>query len=370
MSSLYIPFGSGVMESSMSLKAMGHKIAYGIVGICIVMMLGACSQTAERTGRAMELIGNLDYQAALEELDKAQELEENPRLIYRARGIAYMGLVDYGRAVACFEEAIAGSNGLLQDVDFDLNYYLAAAYTKNGQYAEAEETYDAILALRPQEDEAYFLRGNVRMVLGNYNGAKEDFDRVVSMAPENYDWLVEIYEVLAYFGYPEDGKAYLRVALNNNEKKMSKAVSGKIYFYLEEYQNACLELEDAKENGDAQCYLYLGKAYEATGDYNYAANVYNSYLTKYEGDAQMYNQLGLCEMTRGEYDKALMAFQAGMQLMNSSMQQTLAFNEIVAYEHLGEFNMAYTLMETYLKNYPDDEQAKREYDFLSTRYKD
>ena len=59
-----------------------------------------------------------------------------------------------------------------------------------------------------------------------------------------------------------------------------------------------------------ESYLYLGRAYEATGDYNYAANVYNSYLEKYEGNAEMYNQLGLCEMTRGEYGKALEAFQA------------------------------------------------------------
>ena len=65
--------------------------------------------------------------------------------------------------------------------------------------------------------------------------------------------------------------------------------------------------------------------------------------------------------------KALEAFQAGMQLENSGMIQSLAFNEIVAYEHLGEFEKAYVLMGSYLNSYPDDEQARREYDFLSTR---
>ena len=116
-----------------------------------------------------------------------------------------------------------------------------------------------------------------------------------------------------------------------------------------------------------ESYLYLGRAYEATGDYNYAVNVYNSYLEKNEGNAELYNQLGLCEMTRGEYRKALEAFQAGMQLENTTMMQTLAFNEIVAYEHLGEYTQAYLLMGNYLNTYPDDEQARREYEFLSTR---
>ena len=81
----------------------------------------------------------------------------------------------------------------------------------------------------------------------------------------------------------------------------------------------------------------------------------------------MYNQLGLCEMTRGEYAKALEAFQAGMRLENTTMMQTLSFNEIIAYEYLGEYMQAYVLMENYLKNYPDDQQARREYEFLSTR---
>lgn len=148
---------------------------------------------------------------------------------------------------------------------------------------------------------------------------------------------------------------------------MDNYVVGRIYFYLEDYQKACMALEEAKEKGSADSYLYLGRAYEATGDYNYASSVYNSYLGKYEGNAEMYNQLGLCEMAKGEYQKALEAFQAGMQLENSGMIQSLAFNEIVAYEHLGEFEKAYVLMGSYLNSYPDDEQARREYDFLSTR---
>ena len=148
---------------------------------------------------------------------------------------------------------------------------------------------------------------------------------------------------------------------------MDKYVSGRIYYFLGEYQNAYMALEEAREKGGAESYLYLGRAYEATGDYNYAANVYNSYLENNEGNAEMYNQLGLCEMTRGEYLKALEAFQAGMQLKDTAMMQTLSFNEIVAYEFLGEYRQAQVLMENYLKNYPDDEQAKREYEFLSTR---
>ena len=145
---------------------------------------------------------------------------------------------------------------------------------------------------------------------------------------------------------------------------------------LEKYRYSYFPTEDVKHNYKA---LYNGGwtggfwcgmlwlAYEATGDYNYAANVYNSYLAKDKTNAEIYNQLGLCEMTRGEYRKALAAFQAGMSAENNNIKQTLAFNEIVAYEHLGEFQKATVLMQTYLQNYPDDAKALREYEFLSTR---
>lgn len=148
---------------------------------------------------------------------------------------------------------------------------------------------------------------------------------------------------------------------------MDAYVSGRIYYYLGEYQKAYLALEEAKEKGGEKSYLYLGRAYEATGDYNYASSVYNSYLSKYDGSAEIYNQLGLCELAKGEYQKALEAFQAGMQLENSGMMQTLSFNEIITYEYLGDFERAKALMDYYVKNYPDDGQARREYDFLVTR---
>ena len=343
-----------------------NRILALFLGICVMAVFAGCGDGGEYITKAMELIAAVDYQGALTQLDSAEENGENIRLINRARGIACMGLTDYQAAIQHFEQAIADSNGMLQDIDFDLNFYLAAAYTKSGEYDKAEEIYNAILALRQVED-AYFLRGNVRMVLGNYSEAMDDFDKVVEMSPSNYDRLIEIYEVLTYFGHEEVGKDYLRVALNNGGKQMDKFITGKIYYYLGDFQNAYITLEEARAEGIPESYLYLGKSYEATGDYNYAVNVYTSYLSKFDGDAQIYNQLGLCEMTRGEYGKALEAFREGMQLPENTLLQTLSFNEIVAHEYLGEYEQAYELLEAYLQKYPDDEQAWREYDFLSSR---
>ena len=61
-----------------------------------------------------------------------------------------MGLTEYDQAVQYFTEALELSDGWVQNVDYDMNYYLAAAYRKNGQPAEAKKVYDAILGLKPR----------------------------------------------------------------------------------------------------------------------------------------------------------------------------------------------------------------------------
>lgn len=334
------------------------------------MLMGAftgCGSNNENVEAGMKLIGELDYQAALTEFEEAEAASENPRLIARGRGIAYMGLTDYEQAVQYFLESLAGSNGLIEPMDFDVNYYLAAAYTKNGQYREAKKVYDAILALRTEEKDAYFLRGGVELELSDYDSAKADFDRVVKWDSKNYGRLIEIYQVLEKFGYKEVGLNYLQTALDAGENQMKAYDKGRIYYYMGEYQKAYLALEEARKTGNAESYLYLGKAYEATGDYNYASSVYSSYLAKNSKNAAVYNQMGLCEMAKKDYHKALEAFQAGLQLEDNEIRQALSFNEIVAYEYMGEYKKAAVLLDSYLKSYPDDSKAKREQQFLLTR---
>lgn len=337
------------------------------LGILIVAFMAGCGSRTDKTTEAMALIEELDYQGALTLFFQASEEKENEYLISRGMGIAHMGLTHYEEAIECFLKALACSDGLVEDVDFDVNYYLAAAYRRSGQFEEAKAVYDAILALRPKEENAYFLRANVELELDRYTEAKADFDRVVEMEPDNYDQLFSIYEAFAHFGYKAAGQEYLQTALDNGEKTLSSFDKGRIYYFMEDYQKAYVELEEAKADGTAASSLYLGKAYEATGDYNYACNVYRSYLEKQGDSAEMYNQLGICELKRKNYSSALAAFQAGLALQDKEMQQTLSFNEIVAYEYLSDFEKAASLIEVYTRNYPEDSQALREQDFLFTR---
>ena len=332
-------------------------------------MLVGCGSSGENINVAegMVKIQQLDYQGALESFEAAIEAGENERLTYRGIGIAYMGLTDYGQAIENLVTCLKLSDGMVQDIDFDVNYYLATAYYKNGDIQEAADTYTAILNLRPEEVDAHYLRGTALLTLGDYEEARKDFDQVLSLTGGNCDRLIAIYQSLEAHGYQEIGQQYLQKTLDEKGDKLKDYDKGRIYYYMRDYLQACNYLEKSKDTGTAESYLYLGKAYEATGDYNYASSVYTSYVAKDSANAEVYNQLGLCRLQQGEYQLALDAFQTAMNIENNGMMQTLQFNEIVAYEYLGEYQKAAVLMDNYVSMYPDDAVAQREYEFLKTR---
>lgn len=339
-----------------------------LVVIVLILCTGCgAEEEPDNITAGMEAVQNLEYKEAVEYFNAAVEDNADERLLNRGLGLAYMGMSQYEDAISCFEKALKLSDGRLREIDFDINYYLATAYYRNGQAKEAIDTYDAILALRPKEKEAYYLRGCVKLYGGDYENAKADFDSTINLDKQDYDRLIQIYAVLADNGYKEVGKEYLRQAITENESAMSNYDLGRIYYYLEDYENAKAYLLQVKISSDYEAALYLGRTYEALGDYNYASSIYNDYTLIDQTKAEIYNQLGLCRMQMGEYESALTAFQTAMNIENNEMMQSLKFNEIVAYEYMGDYKSAAALMSDYLKTYPDDETAQREYKFLKTR---
>ena len=332
-------------------------------------LLGGCSFTNsnENITAGMDAVAELNYDGALESFGLAREAGEDERLLYRGEGIAYMGKTRYEEAAAAFEAALSLSDGRLESMDYDINYYLATAYYKLDQKDKAVDVYNAILALRPGERDAYYLRGTVYAEQGNLENARTDFDKVISLAPQDYDRLIDIYCVLSDNGYRETGQEYLRSAMEGGTKNMSNYEKGCISYYLEDYENARNYLEKARDEGGYEAVLFLGRTYETLGDNNYAISVYNTYLDNKEANPQILNQLGLCKMQMKDYEGALTAFQTAMNIENNGIMQVLKLNEIVAYENLEEYRNAATLLKAYLETYPDDQEAAREYIFLQTR---
>lgn len=338
--------------------------------ICIAGMLGmlltGCGKQEEDPLQAVYAsIQEMSFETALQQLDGIEADRSNRQELYRLTGICYMGMGRYEEAKTAFETALEYNDGFVQDIDYDINQYLAVVYYNLGEFENAEHVYSAMIALQPENAEVYVSYGITLLQLDRYEQSKAAFDQAVALAPSDYDQIIEIYKAFYGFGYGELALEYIEAALGA-QTEMDNYDKGRILYHVGRYSEAVSALEKVDMESHADTALYLGMTYEAMGDYNYAANVYNNGITK-STDPALYNHLGLCQMKRGAYEEALQAFQEGLACEDTSLKQSLRFNEAVAYEYVGDFQTAKALMQAYLKDYPNDTKAQREYEFLQTR---
>lgn len=322
----------------------------------------------ENTQLGMDAVEQLQYQEALDFFEAAVTAEENEVYVQRGMGLAYMGQTDYENALLCFQAALDNGGTKPEDIDYDINYYMAVCYYKLEQYEEALARYDAILALRTKEVDAYVQRGIVKLKLGKHEEAVADFNQAISLEGDDYSLYIDIYSALKDSGYEAEGIEYLNIAMENDEKKMSSYDKGRLYFYLGNYTYARNFLEQARSDGNRteEVLLLLGQSYEALNDSSYALTLYGDFVAE-NPSAAIYNQMGMCYAASGDYENALDSFEKGLAVEGGAFRQELSYNRIIAYENLGDFESAKKYMKEYLKDYPDDERAQREYEFLQTR---
>ncbi len=311
-----------------------------------------------------------EYQSALESFDAAEKGEEDACLIYRGRGIAYLNRGEYDKAIENLLASLAADEGIVDDMDFDTNYYLAEAYLNTKDYNKAKEVYDAILSLRSNDSNAYYLRGTAELASGNHDAGYSDFTKAIALNSRDYSMIIMIYKALDEYGYTDEATAILQTAIDNGREFMSNFEKGQISYYLGNNAEAQSYLEAANNERNQEkepVVILLGQTGEKQGDYNYAISVYRNYLSEEPDSALVYNQLGMCQIRQGDYSSAISSFEAGLALDDKNLNQALMLNEITAYEYSGDFDVAQSMMETYLAKYPDDQEAIRENIFLSTR---
>lgn len=344
-------------------------IKLGAAALTAVLLTGGCGKKQENTNltAGMEQVEQYDFQEAVESFEKALLNNEDLELTYRGQGLAYMGLGNYADAETAFLKSIQNAGNSLTDLEYDTNFYLAAAYMKQGKYKQAEEIYAAILALRKKDKDAYYLRACAILRQNRYEEAVADFEKAFSLDAGNLALRTDAYVEMQAAGFGEEGKTYLQQFMGENDKKLKEEEKGVIYYYLEDYNNARINLDSAVNGKDPKLALLLGQTYEKLGDMNYATVVYQTFLDANEPDAALYNSYGICLMRQGKYEEAVTVFESGIDMGNSDYLQELRYNLIVAKEYLGKFSEAKTMMQAYLQVYPDDARAKKENDFLKTR---
>lgn len=140
----------------------------------------------------------------------------------------------------------------------------------------------------------------------------------------------------------------------------------------QKYEEAADKFQQSvdEEKNIGEAYRGLGIARWELEDYEGARDAFLKALeNEAEKTAAIYNFLGNCEMRLGSYKSALNYYRLGMadEECSEEMMQQMRFNEIAAYEKLEDWESAKTKLKSYVTDYPDDEKALKEAEFLETR---
>lgn len=287
---------------------------------------------------------------------------------YRQVGINKMEEGDYEGAVGAFQKALDQSLAKIGDLEIDICYYKAAAQYLAGDTKGALETYQALIDYDKENGSPYYLRGCIYLKEKETDKARKDFEKALEKDSDDYELYVSIYENLIGIDEKEEAEKILDKALKiSGDEPEDYRERGHIYLLKGDYENARKELDKAINKDDKKALLYMAQVYEAQGNKEQAKALYKSYTAQNSSDSEALNTLGEMQMESGNYEQALEFFQQALAAENVINEQAIRRNEIIAYEHLKDFASARKKMEAYLKDYPEDEQAQREFVFLQTR---
>lgn len=309
-----------------------------------------------------------DYTGALADFQRGINAGENLLLVYRGAGLAYMGAEEYDKAIEAFDEALENMEQGKKDVAVDILLYKSSLLFKTEQYEELISVCDQILELDSSNSDAYFLKGTCALRSGDLDEAAQNYESAVDHAKTDYDLYLDIYKEYEQIDQSAEGDLYLQKGLDiPDSSEKGHYNRGRIYYYLEQYDQAKNELQDFADIKHPRCLELMAKVYLEDGDIDESIDIYKELIEEEKDIAGSYNGLALCEISRENYQDALDYIKKGLEQEDTKAIKELRYNEIVAYEGLLDFATAKLKCGEFVARYPGDELGQKEYKFLESR---
>lgn len=339
-------------------------LAAGLGALLLTGCGGENQKTYEQANADLEE-ANYDY--ALNEYQACISAGYKLAQSYRGSGIVKLRTGDYQGAIDDLTNALNDEKTGKSDRK-DLLEYRAAVELKAELYDQAMADCQTLAEDYSLNANDYYLTGCVALAMDSYDEASSNFSEAYG-SDSTYEMAIQIYE--AYLGQDmeADGTRYLEAALKTEAKTADDYCErGKVYYYMDDYENARTELTTAADKGSTEATLILGMVYMAQGDTSNARSFYQQYIDA-DGDdpAKGYNGLALCDISDGDYDSALQNISQGLGDATSDEMRDLLFNEIVVYEKKLDLSTALSKAQEYVQTFKDDDAAAKELTFLQSR---
>jgi tetratricopeptide (TPR) repeat protein len=241
------------------------------------------------------------YQRAIQDYDTAIRLKPDDAIavaVYNNRGLAYAELGQYQRAIQDYDTAIR----LKPDYAMAAYYNRGDAYANLGQHQRAIQDYDTAIRLKLNDAKVYNNRGFAYAGLGQYQRAIQDFDTAIRLKPDYaeaynnrgfvYDDLGQYQRAIQNYDIAIRLKPDYAEAYNNR---------GNAYNDLGQYQRAIQDFDTAirLKPDDAMAYYNRGNAYVKLGQYQRAIQDYDTAIRLKPDYVMAYNNRGIAYILSG-----------------------------------------------------------------------
>ncbi len=305
-----------------------------------------------------ERLGETDE--ALQNLNRALELSPDDPLVKKKIGMFYEAQGDDQTALSYYNASITTEIGSMSENDLETCAMAAALERKNGCFLEAIRIYDILI------NENYFpiqheiMTGECYLSLHQNAAACQYFDLIDGRSETEAVWYLLIYEDLIREGYPVDAERYLEKGLSLcGEKSMSRAEYYAAAGRFPEVENEALPDDESEGSLIASSVRFLHNR-----DFEGAEKCFLKLLQNGNASGRIYNRYMVLKIMEEDYTSALQLLTQVETSPEDSVLSDGAWNEIVLYERIGNFDMARQKMIQYMKNYRVNDTVLREYYFL------
>jgi len=258
----------------------------GVIGVLLsaVMFMDKRREDASITlsiATGDKLLKSGEYIEALQEYEKAIEINEKHAGAWCNKGAALRRLGRYEEALQCFDTAIA-----LKPTYEDAWVNKGNTLKNLHQYRRASECYNKVIELNPDYEVGWSNKGSLMMETGNLQKAMEYFNKALQLNERFLDAWVGKGNVLRLMGkYNEEIKCY------------DKALS-----YIDDHLPAYLP-----------ALLSKGNALASIGKYHDAIELYDKVLSIDHENSDALNNRGLAAFQLEHYDEALDMFDNALE---------------------------------------------------------
>ncbi|MDR3668666.1 MAG: tetratricopeptide repeat protein [Ignavibacteriaceae bacterium] len=257
---IYFYFRNKVLDEMSAINTrsfLSGLISLVISSILVAILAGIIAPSNSVSDKAQEFFKSgeskydtQDYQGAIEEYNKALEIEPKYVRAYVSLGLTKDKLSDYRGAIQEYNNAI------------ELNPKLAEVYAGRGavktqlnDYSGAIQDYSKAVEIKPSYVEAYYSRGVIKNLLKDYQGAIQDYNKAIEMNAKYAE---------AYLGrsIAKNNISNYQEAIIDNNKAIEINPNYAIAYYnrgVDKYKHgdksgACLDWNKAGELGLSEAY--------------------------------------------------------------------------------------------------------------------